>query len=41
MFEPTRGTTNTRFRGTSAAVDQALATNPNEELIPVVAAAEP
>jgi hypothetical protein len=41
MFEPTRGTTNTRVHGTLAAVDQALANNPHEDLIPVVPAAEP
>jgi hypothetical protein len=41
FFDPTRGTTNTRVHGTSAAMDQALAANPNEELLPVVAAAEP
>jgi hypothetical protein len=41
MFEPTRGTTNTWVHGTLAAFDHALANNPNEDLIPVVAAAEP
>jgi hypothetical protein len=41
MFDPTRGTTNTRVRVTSAAVDQALAAQPNDELLPVVAATEP
>jgi hypothetical protein len=41
FFEPTRGTTNTRVHGTLAALDQALTANPNEELLPVVAAAEP
>jgi hypothetical protein len=41
LFEPTRGTTNTRVHGTAKAIDQALAANPNEELLPVVAAAEP
>jgi hypothetical protein len=40
MFEPTRGTTNTRVHGTLAAADQALANNPHEDLLPVVAAAE-
>jgi hypothetical protein len=40
-FDPTRGTTNTRVHGTAAAIDQALAANPTEELFPVVAAAEP
>jgi hypothetical protein len=41
LFEPTRGTTNTRVRGTAKAIDQSLAANPTEELLPVVAAAEP
>jgi hypothetical protein len=41
LFEPTRGTTNTRVHGTVKAIDQALAANPTKELLPVVAAAEP
>jgi hypothetical protein len=41
FFEPTRGTTNTRVHGTSAAMDPALAVNPKEDMLPAVASAEP
>jgi hypothetical protein len=41
LFKPTRGTTNTQVHGTAKAIDQALTANPTEELLPVVAAAEP
>jgi hypothetical protein len=41
LFEPARGTINTRVHITAAAMDQALDANPNEDLLPVVASAEP
>jgi hypothetical protein len=41
LFEPTRGTTNTHVHATAKAIDQALSANPTEDLLPVVAAAEP